>query len=489
MTPSSVAFLFFCVLIILLPAQHGHAASSHASYKLGSRQIFFKTPSKSPANSKQASTATTCSSFANGLANNKLPVVHRQSPCSPLHGLPSLTAADVLRRDTSLIRRRFALQSSAVSAPASAPAPSPAPTIIPVNGSSDGRTLTGALDYSVLVSYGTPEQQFPVFLDTFLDVSLLRCKPCASGSNSCDPAFDTSRSTTFTNVPCGSPDCPTTNCSGGSVCPYDNSIFSIEGTFAQDVLTVAPSAAVHDFTFVCVDVDHPSDDMPEAGILDLSRDRNSLPSRLAGPATFSYCLPHSPSSPGFLSLGGDATVGEDNRTSHAPLVSNGHPELANMYFIDLVGMSLGGDDLPIPTGTFGNASTLLNVGTTFTMLAPDAYTPLRDAFQEEMAQYNRSSPGFAGFDTCYNFTGLDVIQVPLVEFKFGNGESFLIDGDQMLYFDDPAVGPFGMTCLAFSALKDGGGVLSAVIGSYTQVSTEVVYDVAAGKVGFIPGSC
>jgi hypothetical protein len=46
-----------------------------------------------------------------------------------------------------------------------------------------------------------------------------------------------------------------------------------------------------------------------------------------------------------------------------------------------------------------------------------------------------------------------------------------------------------MTCLAFSALKDGGGVLSAVIGSYTQVSTEVVYDVAAGKVSFIPGSC
>ncbi|XP_066355006.1 aspartyl protease AED1-like [Miscanthus floridulus] len=226
-----------------------------------------------------------------GLGNNKLPVVHRQSPCSPLHGLPSLTAADVLRRDASLIRRRFSSQSSLVAAPA----PSPAGTIIPADGSSDPATLPGALDYIVLVSYGTPEQQFPVLLDTSIGASLLRCKPCASGSDSCDPAFDTSPSSTFAHVPCGSPDCPA-NCSGGSACLFDDPYSRIEGTFTQDVLTLAPSMAVHDFRFVCLDVDEPSYDMPEAGTLDLSRDRNSLPSRLSSSwlvpgASFSYCLP------------------------------------------------------------------------------------------------------------------------------------------------------------------------------------------------------
>jgi hypothetical protein len=252
--------------------------------------------------------------------------------------------------------------------------------------------------------------------------------------------------------------------------------------------------AVHDFRFVCMDVESPSDDLPEAGSLDLSRDRNSLPSQLssswtARAASFSYCLPQSPSSQGFLSLGGDATIGDDgNLTAHAPLVWNNDPELATMYFIDLVGMSLGGEDLPIPAGTFCNASTNLDVGTTFTMLAPDVYTLLHDAFQKEMSQYNRSSPGFDGFDTCFNFTGLNELIIPLVQLKFSNGESLLIDGDQMLYYDNPAAGPFTMACLAFSSL-DADDVLSAVIGTYTLASTEVVYDMAGGKVGFIPWSC
>ncbi|XP_066355008.1 aspartyl protease AED1-like [Miscanthus floridulus] len=124
-----------------------------------------------------------------------------------------------------------------------------------------------------------------------------------------------------------------------------------------------------------------------------------------------------------------------------------------MYFIDLVGISLDDEDLPIRAGTFGrNASTNLAVETTFTMLAPDAYTPLHDSFQKKMSQYNNlSSPGFDGFDTCFNFTGLHELTLPLVEFKFSNGESLAIDVHQMLYYDDPAAVPFTMACLAFSA--------------------------------------
>jgi hypothetical protein len=96
---------------------------------------------------------------------------------------------------------------------------------------------------------------------------------------------------------------------------------------------------------------------------------------------------------------------------------------------------------------------------------PDAYTSLRDSFRKQMSQYNRSVPGFDGFDTCFNFTGLNELIIPLVRFKFSNGESLLIDGDQqMLYYDDPAAGPFTMACLAFSSL-------------------------AGGRVGFIPHSC
>jgi hypothetical protein len=161
-----------------------------------------------------------------------------------------------------------------------------------------------------------------------------------------------------------------------------------------------------------------------------------------------------------------------------------------MYFIELVGMSLGGEDLPIAADAFGNSGTNLDVGTAFTLLLlPGAYTPLRDAFRKEMSQYNRSVPGFAGFDTCYNFTGLPSLWIPAIQLNFGNGESLLIDGNQMMYYDDDAA-PFTVACLAFTALDTGDdGEVFSVIGSYTLASTEVVYDVAGGKVGFIPGSC
>jgi len=45
---------------------------------------------------------------------------------------------------------------------ASAPSPAASINIFPW----DPSTLPVVLDYSVLVSYGTPEQRFPVFLDT-----------------------------------------------------------------------------------------------------------------------------------------------------------------------------------------------------------------------------------------------------------------------------------------------------------------------------------
>jgi hypothetical protein len=78
-----------------------------------------------------------------------------------------------------------------------------------------------------------------------------------------------------------------------------------------------------------------------------------------------------------------------------------------MYFIDVVGMSLGVDeDMPIPAGTFGNNSTILDVGTTFTMLTPAAYMPLRDCFRKQMSQNNFSLQRFDGFDMCFNLTGV-----------------------------------------------------------------------------------
>ncbi|KAL6596618.1 hypothetical protein ACP70R_047261 [Stipagrostis hirtigluma subsp. patula] len=300
MSPATAiaSLLFFSLL--LLP-QFG--TCHYTSYTSGSRKFFLRSsddsrPSTSPA-------AASCSSISSGLSNGKLPLVHRLSACSPLNddgGNSEPSPADVLRRDAHRIGSLVAARSGV--ADAASPAPGRAPgglVTVPTNGTPVA-TAPGVQDYTVLVGYGTPAQQLPLALDTSLGISLLRCKPCASGASNCDPAFDHTRSSTFAQVPCGSPDCRT-NCSG-SVCPLAPPFK--RGTVVQDVLTLAPAAAVRDFAFGCVEVGSPGVKVA-AGLHDLSRDSRSLASRLAAsPAkapSFSYCLPLSRRSHGFLSVG------------------------------------------------------------------------------------------------------------------------------------------------------------------------------------------
>ncbi|KAK3132272.1 hypothetical protein QOZ80_6AG0518760 [Eleusine coracana subsp. coracana] len=287
----------------------------------------------------------------------------------------------------------------------------------------------GVQDYTVLVGYGTPAQQFPMGLETSFGLSLLRCKPCAPGASSCDPAFDIRMSSTFRFVECGSSQCRS-NCSSPGVCPLPKP--SLSGVVAQDVLTLTK------------------------GLL------TRVPLRRRQPAKYGA-----------------------RGVRYAPLVLN--PDFRNMYFIELVGMSLGSKDIPIPPYVNTANTTAIDVVAKFTHLNPAVYAPLRDAFREEMKEYATAAP-FHGLDTCYNFTGLQEIAMPLVRFKFGNGESFLLGGEQMLYFEDPTVGPFSVACLAFTSFP--GEIRFSVIGTLAQTTTEVVYDVYAwGKVGFIREIC
>ncbi|KAL6596619.1 hypothetical protein ACP70R_047262 [Stipagrostis hirtigluma subsp. patula] len=481
MSPATAiaSLLFFSLL--LLP-QFG--TCHYTSYTSGSRKFFLRSsddsrPSTSPA-------AASCSSISSGLSNGKLPLVHRLSACSPLNddgGNSEPSPADVLRRDAHRIGSLVAARSGV--ADAASPAPGRAPgglVTVPTNGTPVA-TAPGVQDYTVLVGYGTPAQQLPLALDTSLGISLLRCKPCASGASNCDPAFDHTRSSTFAQVPCGSPDCRT-NCSG-SVCPLAPPFK--RGTVVQDVLTLAPAAAVRDFAFGCVEVGSPGVKVA-AGLLDLSRDSRSLASRLAAsPAkapSFSYCLPLSRRSHGFLSVGAGRPAHRGGDRVTAPLVRN--PAFPNMYFVELTGISLGPDDLPIPPTAAMANTTAIDAVTSFTFLKPAVYAALRDAFRREMSRYP-PAPAFQGLDTCYNFTGLEEVGMPLVGLKFGNGKTFAIE-EGMMYYQDPSAAPFTVACLAFAPLPPDDQPI-AVIGTMAQLSTEVVYDVSGGTIEFIPNSC
>ncbi|KAF0904262.1 hypothetical protein E2562_033026 [Oryza meyeriana var. granulata] len=189
----------------------------------------------------------------------------------------------------------------------------------------------GFHEYTVVVSYGTPAQQLPMALTTGLGISLVRCTTCRSGAPCDDLAFDPSRSSAFTPVPCGSPDCRS-SCSGTtSTCPL--MVPFLASAVVQGVLTLSPSASVHDFTFGC-----------------WTR---------------------------------DATV--------APLVNS--PALRNHYVVELAGVSLGGRDLPIPPAAVSATNaTVLDTALSFTYLKPSVHGLLRDAFRREMALYPPAPP-------------------------------------------------------------------------------------------------
>uniref|UniRef100_J3MDI7 Peptidase A1 domain-containing protein n=1 Tax=Oryza brachyantha TaxID=4533 RepID=J3MDI7_ORYBR len=309
--------------------------------------------------------------------------------------------------------------------------------------------------------------------------SASRCKPCFAGAP-CDPAFDPSRSSSFAAVPCGSPECPM-DCTGSNcpfTVPFGNTTVA-NCTLVRDTLALSPSATFAGFTFGCVEFGAAAKTFDAAiGLIDLSRSSHLLASRvISSPpaangtttAAFSYCLPSSTSSRDFL--------------SYAPLSSN--PNHPNSYFVaDVVGISVAGTQLPVPPTVFTAASTMLEVATEFTFLAPAAYAALRDEFRKAMAQY-AAAPPFQVLDTCrYNFTGLDRFAVPAVALEFGGGMKLGLAVDQTMYFTEP----FSVGCLAFAAAPLPAFPVS-VIGTLAQRSTEVVHDVRGGRVGFIPGSC
>lgn len=420
-----------------------------------------------------------------------MPVVHRLSPCSPLGAariqqLEKPSVADILHRDALRFRSLFRDHNHGSAAPApTSPGADGGGLSIPSRGDPI-QELPGAFEYHVTAGFGTPVQQFTVGFDTTTTgATQLQCKPCAA-DEPCHHAFDPSASSSIAHVPCGSPDCPFNKGCSGHSCTLSVSINNTllgNATFFTDKLTLTPWNIVDDFRFVCLEAGFRPDD-DSTGILDLSRNSHSLASRAAPSSpdavAFSYCLPSYPSDVGFLSLGATKPELLGRKVSYTPLRSNRHN--GNLYVVELVGLGLGGVDLPVPRAAIAGGGTILELHTTFTYLKPKVYAALRDEFRKSMSQYPVAPPQ-GSLDTCYNFTALSSYSVPAVTLKFDGGAEFDLWIDEMMYFPEPG-SYFSVGCLAFVA-QDGG----AVIGSMAQMSTEVVYDVRGGKVGFVPYRC
>ncbi|GAV77596.1 Asp domain-containing protein [Cephalotus follicularis] len=346
----------------------------------------------------------------------------------------------------------------------------------------------GAGNYVVTVGLGTPKKDLSLLFDTGSDLTWTQCEPCVKYCyQQKQPKFDPTSSSSYVNISCtsatcnslisgtgNSPGCSSSTCVYGI--QYGDSSYSI-GFFGSETLTLTPNDKIYNFLFGCGQNNRGLFGL-SAGLLGLGRDSISLVSQTTQKYNklFSYCLPSSSSFTGYLAFGPTAS---SQSVKYTPLSTvSGR---TTFYGLDITGISVGGTKLSIPASVFTNSGTIIDSGTVITRLPPDAYSPLKDTFKEEMKQYP-TAPAVSILDTCYDFSNYSSVSVPKISFFFSGGVEVPLDIRGILY-----VLTISQVCLAFAGNSEANAV--AIFGNTQQLTLEVVYDGARGKVGFATGGC
>ncbi|GLT85201.1 hypothetical protein SLE2022_033970 [Rubroshorea leprosula] len=406
---------------------------------------------------------------------SSLKVVHKHGPCSNLHQKESSapTHAELLLQDqgrVNSIHSRLANSGDKKKTDA---------TTLPAY---HGSTI-GTDNYIVTVGLGTPRTDLSLMFDTGSDITWTQCEPCVSYCyKQKEPIFDPSKSASYLNIPCASSICRSlpANSSGcsSSTCVYavhyGDSSYTI-GFFAKERLTLTSTDVFDTFLFGCGE-NNRGLFRGAAGLLGLGRNKFSFPSQTAQKYNklFSYCLPSSASSTGYLTFGNS---GISSSVKFTP-----SPKLGETFYgLNIIGISVGGNRLSISPSVFYNAGTIIDSGTVITRLPPTAYSALRTAFRQGMSTYpNADALGI--LDTCYDFSNYDAIRVPRISIFFSGGVQVDINISGVFFAADVS-----QVCLAFAGNSDDSHV--GIFGNVQQKTFQVVYDNVGGRVGFAAGGC
>ena len=146
---------------------------------------------------------------------------------------------------------------------------------------------------------------------------------------------------------------------------------------------------------------------------------------------FSYCLPSrtQPSASGSLVMGFDPSAYKNSTPiSFTKMVQN--PQLPTFYFLNLTGISVGG--VALKASSLGTGGVLIDSGTVITRLAPSVYKVVKEEFMKQFSGFP-SAPGFSKLDTCFNLSGYDQVNLPIVKMQFDGAVELSIDVTGVLY--------------------------------------------------------
>eukprot|EP01018_Ginkgo_biloba_P025581 Gb_25577 [translate_table: standard] len=344
----------------------------------------------------------------------------------------------------------------------------------------------GSGEYFSRIGVGLPPKNQYMVLDTGSDISWIQCQPCADCYEQADPIYNPSLSSTYANVHCESNFCQQLDI---SACRNDSCLYQVSygdgsytvGSFATDTITLGKTAIRN----VAIGCGHDNEGLfvGAAGLLGLGGGSLSFPSQLNNEdgKVFSYCLVDRDSSASStLEFGREAIA---RGAVMAPLLKNRRVD--TFYYVGLTGMSVGGNMVPVSSSVFqiddsGNGGVIVDSGTAVTRLQTEAYDALRDAFVAG-AKDLPATDGVSLFDTCYDLSSRDSVNVPTVGFHFPNGgvvplpaKNYLVPVDSM-----------GTFCFAFAPTSQS----LSIIGNIQQQGVRVSYDTVNNQVGFAVNRC
>jgi hypothetical protein len=371
---------------------------------------------------------------------------------------------------------------------------SPEAAAVPVTSGAKLRTL----NYVATVGLGGGEAT--VIVDTASELTWVQCKPCESCHYQEDPLFDPSSSPSYAAVPCNSSSCDAlqvaTGMSGSTAacgaadqpeCSYTLSYRDgsySRGVLARDRLSLAGDV-VDGFVFGCGTSNQGAPFGGTSGLMGLGRSQLSLVSQTTDQfgGVFSYCLPLKDSgSSGSLALGADSSVYRNSTpVVYASMVSD--PAQGPFYFLNLTGITIGGQEVDSAGFADGNGKVIIDSGTVITSLVPSIYNAVKAEFVDQLAEYPQA-PGFSILDTCFNMTGFSEVQVPSLKLVFDGGVEVEVDSSGVLYF---VSSDSSQVCLAMAALKS--EYDTSIIGNYQQKNLRVIFDTSGSQVGFAQETC
>ncbi|CAL9220566.1 unnamed protein product [Arabidopsis halleri] len=365
----------------------------------------------------------------------------------------------------------------------------------------------GTAQYLTEVRVGTPAKKFRVVVDTGSELTWVNCRYRGRGKGKVENrrVFRAEESKSFKTVGCFTQTCKVDlmNLFSLSTCPTPSTPCSYDyryadgsaaqGVFAKETITVGLTngrkARLRGLLIGCSSSFSGQSFQGADGVLGLAFSDFSFTSTATSlfGAKFSYCLVDHLSNKNISNylIFGSSSSSTSTKTAPGRTTPLDLTLIPPFYAINVIGISLGDHMLDIPTQVWDattGGGTILDSGTSLTLLAESAYKPVVTGLARYLVELKRVKPEGIPIEYCFSSTsGFNESKLPQLTFHLKGGARF--EPHRKSYLVDAAP---GVKCLGFMSA---GTPATNVVGNIMQQNYLWEFDLMASTLSFAPSTC